>query len=138
MGVDDECFLLTGDSGIRGLRKAIDYANIEGFSLKNIVKFYQVPHHGGRHNISTSILNDLIGSIVAENTERDKVAFVSVAKDSDHPLQMVVNAFVRRGVKIYKTNGDTIHHCSGNMPYRKGWGGLEKLKFSKQVEEWDD
>ena len=138
LGIDEECFLLTGDSGIRGLRKSIDYANSLGVSLKDNVKFYQVPHHGGRHNVSPSILNDLIGTIVAENTEGDKVAFVSVAKDSDHPLQMVVNAFVRRGVKIYKTNGDTIHHCSENMPDREGWEYLEKLKFSKQVEEWDD
>ena len=138
LGIDEECFLLTGDSGIRGLRKAIDYADILGFSLKNIVKFYQMPHHGGRHNVSPSILNDLIGNIVAENAERDKVAFVSVAKDSNHPLQMVVNAFVRRGVKTYKTNGDTIHHHSGNMPDRDGWECLEKLKFSEQVEEWDD
>ena len=68
LGIDEKNFLLTGDSGVRGLRKAIDYANIEGFSLKNIIKFYQVPHHGGRHNVSPSILNDLIGSIVAENS----------------------------------------------------------------------
>lgn len=65
-----------------------------------------------------------------------ETAYVSVAKDSDHPLQMVVNAFTRRGVKVYKTEGNIIHHHK-NMPDREGWSALEKLNFEEKVEEWD-
>ena len=135
--MNEENFLLTGDAGIRALDSAIIYAGEKDESLKDNVKFLQIPHHGGRHNISPSILNRLIGEIVDENETVGKTAFVSVAKDSDHPLQMVVNAFTRRGVKVYKTNGNTIHHHM-NMPDREGWSSLTKLNFEKKVEEWDN
>lgn len=131
----EENIIFTGDGGIRALGAAIDYSESIGVSLKDTVKFMQVPHHGGRHNVSPSILNSLIGEIVEEGEESKKVAFVSVAKDSDHPRQMVVNAFTRRGVKVYKTNGNIIHHQK-NMPDREGWTTLEKMEFSSNVEEW--
>ncbi len=66
-----------------------------------------------------------------------KTAFVSVAKDSDHPLQMVVNAFRRRGVSVYKTEGNIINH-SVHMPSRVGWSSLKSLDFEERVEAWDD
>lgn len=131
----EENFLLTGDAGVRALYKAIEYANGLDISIRDTVKFIQIPHHGGRRNVSPSILNSLIGEIVDEDFEPKKVAFVSAAKGSDHPLQMVVNAFIRRGVKVYKTNGSIIHH-NKNMPDREGWSSLKKLEFDKNVEEW--
>lgn len=132
----DDKFLLTGDAGIRALDESIRYSIDIGKAIKDKVNFFQVPHHGGRHNISPSILNRLIGDIVEEGVIRDKVAFVSVAKESDHPLQMVVNAFTRRGVKVYKTDGNTIRH-SNNMPNREGWISLKKLEFTEEVEDWE-
>lgn len=134
--MDEESFLLTGDAGIRALDKAITYAEQKNESIKDTVKFLQMPHHGGRHNVSPSILNRLIGEIVDKDETIGKTAFVSVAKDSDHPLQMVVNAFTRRGVEVYKTEGSIIHHHK-NMPAREGWSALEKLSFEEKVEEWD-
>ena len=134
--MDEENFLLTGDAGIRALDKAISYADEKDETIKDTVKFLQIPHHGGRHNVSPSILDRLIGEIVDEDETIGKTAFVSVAKDSDHPLQMVVNAFTRRGVKVYKTEGNIIHHHK-NMPAREGWSALEKLNFEEKVEEWD-
>lgn len=131
----EENFLLTGDGGLRALGVANDYSQSIGISIRDTVRFIQVPHHGGRHNISPSMLNTLIGEIVEEGEEIKKVAFVSVAKDSDHPLQMVVNAFTRRGVKVYKTSGNIIHHHK-NMPDRDGWTTLKKMEFSRNVEEW--
>ena len=134
--MDEENFLLTGDAGIRGLDAAIVYSEEIGKEIINTVDFLQIPHHGGRHNVSPSILNRMIGFTVAEGTQTGKTAFVSAGKNSDHPLQMVVNAFIRRGVKVYKTNGQTIHHHRGNMPARSGWTTLSKLNFEEKVEEW--
>jgi len=134
--MNEENFLLTGDAGIRALDKAITYAEDNDESIKDTVGFLQIPHHGGRHNVSPSILDRLIGEIVDEDETIEKTAFVSVAKGSDHPLQMVVNAFTRRGVKVYKTHGNIIHHHK-NMPTREGWTTLEKLKFEEKVEEWE-
>ena len=119
---------------MQGLERWIYLFNFH-VSLKDTVKFLQIPHHGGRHNVSPSVLNSLIGNIIEEEANPTKIAFVSAAKDSEHPLQMVVNAFTRRGVKVYKTNGNIIHHHR-NMPDREGWTSLKKLEFNKNVEEW--
>ena len=105
-GEMDDNFLLTGDAGIRALDKSITYSEEIGKSIKDTVNFIQVPHHGGRHNVSPSILNRLLGEIVEEENYTGNVAFVSVANDSDQPLQMVVNAFTRRVEnKIIFTDG---------------------------------
>jgi beta-lactamase superfamily II metal-dependent hydrolase len=133
--MQQESFLLTGDVGIEGLKETIDYADSQNWDIKN-VSFYQIPHHGGRHNVSPSVLNKIIGKKLPEGTAPTKSAFVSVAKNSDHPKKMVVNAFIRRGVKVFKTNGCTIHHFKG-MPSRN-WGPLDCLEFSNEVEDWDD
>ena len=87
--------------------------------------------------IFPSILNRMVGEIVKEETTIEKTALVSVGKNSDHPLQMVVNAFVRRGVKVYKNNGSIIwHHV--NMPDREGWTSITKLNFDSYVEDWEN
>ena len=136
-GEIDDNFLLTGDAGIRALDKSITYSEIIGKAIKDNVMFIQIPHHGGRHNVSTTILNRLIGNVVMEGTTTGKTAFVSAAFESDHPLQVVVNAFVRRGVSVYKTTGNIIYHYK-DMPARTGWTTLTALDFEKNVEEWED
>ena len=135
--MQEEKFLLTGDAGIRALEIAISHASSMGTSMVDDISFYQIPHHGGRHNVAPSILNSLVGSILPEGERINKTAFVSAGKNSDHPLQMVVNAFIRRGVSVYTTNGQTIRH-SRNMPDRSGWSKLSRLEFSNQVESWSD
>lgn len=134
--IDEEKFLLTGDAGLRALNNAIEYADSIDISIKDEVTFYQIPHHGGRHNVSSSLLNNMIGEIVSEGETNGKIAMVSAAKNSDHPLQMVVNAFTRRGVKVFKTDGSIIHHHR-NMPDREGWTSINKLDFNSYVEEWE-
>lgn len=130
-------FLLVGDAGIRALKNANNYANLNSISIKNDVNILQIPHHGSRHNVSTSLLNEIIGDIVDENESCNKTAFALAAENSEHPYQMVLNAYIRRGVKTYVTKGATIHH-NNNMPKRNGWTAIEKEKFSKNVEEWDN
>lgn len=135
--MDEENFLLTGDVGIRGLQKAIDYSNSINKPIKDNVTIYEIPHHGGRHNVSPSVLNQLLGDIVAENEENGKSSYVCSGKNSDHPLQMVINAFKRRGVKVYKASGSTICHHRGTMPKRDGWSSVTGIEFNPEVEEWD-
>jgi hypothetical protein len=133
--MEQEGFLLTGDVGIGGLTETINYSNSLNFDIKE-VSFYQIPHHGGRHNISPSVLNRLIGKRVTEGALPTKTAFVSVAKNSDHPKKMVVNAFIRRGVKVCKTDGCTVYHHIGTPS--RNWGPIDSLEFSSEVEDWDD
>ena len=135
--MEEETFLLTGDVGIKGLREAINYADSCDTSLRDAVSVYEIPHHGGRHNVSPSILNVLLGEIVEEGVKTGKEAFTCTGKGSDHPLQMVVNAFQRRGVKVYKAAGNTVRHHRGNMPNR-GWAKVNEIPFHPWVEEWED
>lgn len=135
--MEEEYFLLTGDVGIRGLRCAIDYAGSIGRNIQENVAFYEVPHHGGRRNVSPSILDELLGEIVEEGTTTSKIAFTCTGKGTDHPRQMVVNAFVRRGVRVYTTEGQTIRHKRGDMPAREGWISLTNLGFQEVVEDWN-
>ena len=50
-----ERILLTADTGRYGLAEMINYAPRIGLRLPGIGRF-QVPHHGGRHNVSTELL----------------------------------------------------------------------------------
>lgn len=118
--VDGSGFILTGDAGIGSLNRAIDYMEKIGENIVEDISFYKVPHHGGRHNVSPSVLNRMLGEKIEKGSSRNKVAFASVAQNSSHPLKMVTNAYIRRGVTIYKTNGNVICHHNGKMPDRDG------------------
>lgn len=138
LGILDENVLLTGDAGVRALNAACDYAERWGYEINKSVKLLQVPHHGGRHNVTPAVLDRLVGEIVPEGTSPHMTCFVPVAEDSDHPLQMVVNAFTRRGAKVYKTDGGTINHHCGDVPDREGWSTIKRLNLEPFVEEYDD
>ncbi|MDE6068250.1 MAG: MBL fold metallo-hydrolase [Treponemataceae bacterium] len=133
----NESFLLTGDSGLRGLGNAIEKAGKKGISIKDSVSFYQIPHHGSRHNVSPSLLNELLGEIKDDSHISTKIAVASVCKDSDHPLKVVTNAFIRRSVKIYSTKDGNIISYSYKLPSYDGWTFLKEGEFSNKVEKWN-
>lgn len=131
---DGRGVLLTGDAGVLALNRSIDYAELCGVDLKKC-KFIQIPHHGGRHNVTPSLLDRLIGLKVEEGSEVTKTAFVSASKGAtSHPKKSVTNAFIRRGAKVIATKGQTKCHYR-NMPDRDGWTSVESLPFYDKVEE---
>lgn len=132
----DDPFLLVGDVGCQGLTAALDYAEAKQIPL-NQCAFVQIPHHGGRHNVSPSVLDRLVGNIVSKETIPKKTAFVSVGKGSDHPRKCVVNAYIHRGCNVFESRESTVTHHSVGMPER-GWGAAKKTEYSKDVEPWDD
>lgn len=134
--IDGDGLMLTGDAGLRALNMAIDYMECIGEDVISDISFYQIPHHGGRHNVSPSLLDRMLGKKVKEGTTVGKQAYASVAEKSDHPLKMVTNAYIRRGVKTYCNAGNTIRFFKGDMPERN-WSPLAKIEFSNFVEEWD-
>lgn len=131
----EEKFLLVGDAGIKAISSAIEYTKKLGINCKEI-KLYQIPHHGGRHNVSTSLLDKLLGNVKIDKKQDGRIAIASVSKNSNHPKRMVTNAFERRGLKVLKTAGETIRH-KHNMPDREGWSKVEEVPFYKEVESWD-
>ncbi|SRR5258708_2502093 len=128
--------LLTADAGLQALDESIRYLRTIGADL-NRLGVLQIPHHGSRNNIAPSILNRLIGQPLPAGEKRAVEAFVSASlKDEDHPRQIVVNAFDRRGVTVYPTHGKQLMRCSG-VPLRQGWVRAAILPFSPNVEEYD-
>ncbi len=128
-----ERILLTGDAGVISLSKAADYAKSRGCDLPGI-DVIQVPHHGSRHNVSPASLDLWLGRPLPKAETRGTAAYVSVGKESKtHPRKKVVNAFIRRGSKVYSTKGASVwHHIE--TPLRQGWGAAAAIEFSKQVE----
>ncbi len=132
----DETILLTGDAGEEGLGTAIRYAKKKDIDL-TAVNVYQAPHHGSRHNVPSKILEQLVGPIVDETAwpKIKKTVFVCAGGNDDkHPHPMTVNAFKKRGCRVYVAKNFTIRHHYGNVPAREGWGPSKQEQYSDFVE----
>ncbi len=129
--------LLTGDAGVKALSKTEEYSKVNDIQLQD-TKFVQVPHHGSRNNVSTSVLNNILGCpLRGKPNHYEKTAFISAAQNSKtHPRKMVVNSFIRRGFKVIATKGSIISYRSPDMPSRDGWGVATPLEFYGEVEQW--
>lgn len=136
--IDGRGILMTGDAGVRALAATADIAEYNNISLPDILKFIQVPHHGSRNNVSTSVLDRIVGvRKVTNDGKTTKSVFVSAGEESKtHPRNMVVNAFTRRGAKVFVTKGQAKRHHH-NMPEREGWTTATTLPFYEQVESWE-
>lgn len=121
--------LLTADVGPVGLAEAAEYAAALGLSYPT---FVQIPHHGSRHNVTPSILDQWLGPRKAQGTQ-DRTAFCSIgANKPDYPRGQVKNAFIRRGYKVFANRTQMISHFSGS-----GHAGLVPLTpepFDDKVE----
>ena len=128
--------LLTGDSGVKALTKAADYAERNYLEIREYIKVVQVPHHGSRRNISTETLNRLLGHPSSSNDANlNRSALVSASTSSKkHPRDRVVNAFMRRGFRVVATKGTSIMEYQ-NMPQRNGWSTAKPLEFSYDVDD---
>lgn len=134
--VGERGYLLTGDAGVDTLRASANFATSIGIDLPARVTFAQIPHHGGRHNVSTETLNLLFGAPLTNALAvPTKTAFVSAAERAPrHPKRKVTNAFKRRGFSVAQTKGKTICHYIG-VPMRQGWVTAPTVPFFEEVEE---
>ena len=128
--------LLTGDAGQQALARAYLSALGRGIDLAQC-RYYQVPHHGSRRNVSPKILDALLGPKLPANTAPTRSAIASVgAASTSHPRRIVCNAFRRRGVAVASTKGATKYFYHG-YPLRPGYHAIEYLPFFHQVENYD-
>ncbi len=131
---DERRLLFTGDAGITALEQAAD--QLENCNDPAELKFMQIPHHGSRRNISSNVLNRIIGEPLSSGETRNISAFASTAKDGEpkHPRKAVMNAFTHRGVKVIATRGSDI--CSRhNSPTREGWVTVEAEPYHYEYQE---
>ena len=133
----DENILLTGDAGRLSLTEAAEYAPHVDLILPGI-KHFQVPHHGSRRNLSTELLDILLGSRLSAKPEKGKENFnsiISVSKeDTDHPRKSVVRALIHRGAKVVTTQGSSLR-TGHNAPNREGWTSAVPLEYPEDQEE---
>lgn len=132
-------WVLTADTGRDGLNEAAEYAPYVGLALPSGVDYMQVPHHGGRHNVSTETLDRWLGERLAAAPlpgQERFVAIVSAARDDeDHPRKVVRRGFNHRGAHIVSTDDEEGTKCfQVNAPYR-GWGPASPLPYPNEMEE---
>lgn len=128
--------LLTGDVGREGLTEAADYLNLRGVALPGI-DFFQVPHHGGRHNVNSEVLDRWLGPRMS--TPPLKTTFVAVCSsakaDEDHPKNSVVRALMHRGAHFGATEGRPLHWAEGIT--RAGVSPVAQYTYPESQEEYE-
>lgn len=126
--------LLTGDAGREALQEAINYAPAVGLALPGITLF-QVPHHGGRHNVSTAVLDQLHGPRlpVPPNDTTWNAICSSAKEDTDHPRLSVKRAMMHRGAHFAATEGRDL--CFSRGITRAGWSSVPQEAYPNEQEE---
>jgi beta-lactamase superfamily II metal-dependent hydrolase len=103
--LDGHRALLTGDAGVPALNAAADVLDTAD-RVTRFPDFFDVPHHGSRHNLDTATADRLLGPV--GGPQRGS-AFVSVGKKAtDFPRPEVANALKRRGYSVSPTRGQVI------------------------------
>ncbi|EHY0954725.1 TPA: MBL fold metallo-hydrolase [Vibrio cholerae] len=129
---DGNSLLFTGDTGVEALTKA--YPTFKSFTYASTLKMFQIPHHGSRHNISSSVLDNYIGNRVSQGETHNISAICSAAINAEkHPRSTVVNALIHRGAKVVVTKGQSIRHHH-QMGDRHGWTPVQPLEYFQEVE----
>lgn len=131
----DDKILMTGDAGRKGMTIAVNYIEACGVTLPGLNKF-QVPHHGSRRNVSSEILDRLLGPKLGVQSESGSFsAVISASKeDNDHPKKAVVRACIHRGASVISTEGCGVYWYR-NIPIREGWGNATHLAYPEEQEE---
>lgn len=129
--------LLTGDAGRDALQEAIDYAALAGLLLPGLDRI-QVPHHGSRRNVSTEILDQLLGERLPQAPAEGSTTFsaiISSAKaDTHHPRKSVIRAFIHRGGRVVTTENGNIN-IRKNLAMRAGWGAVAPQPYPTEQED---
>jgi beta-lactamase superfamily II metal-dependent hydrolase len=129
--------LLTADAGVNALLWAANFAQQNGIDLATL-NLVQVPHHGSRSNVTPSVLDRLLGPKLPRGAAEKRYAIVSCPKDDEnHPRKMVMNAFMRRGAGVRKTQGARYRYHSGTMPHRPDEVLAMPFGFFDRVEAYD-
>lgn len=130
-----EKILLTADTGRDGLQEVIQYAPFAGLALPGINRF-QVPHHGGRRNLNSELLDSIVGQrLETKPATGNFTAIISSAKDDeDHPRKVVVRALIHRGANLHMTEGRDIRTSSDHAPPR-AWTSLIPAEYPDFYEE---
>jgi beta-lactamase superfamily II metal-dependent hydrolase len=126
--------LLTGDAGRDGLTEAAMYAQSLGLPMP--VNIFQVPHHGGRRNLSSELINFWVGPKLpqglAENQWKFTAAISSAKEDTHHPRKVVFRALRHRGAYIFTTEHRL---CVFQKNSKRSFSVMQNVPYSDEQEE---
>lgn len=108
--LDGDTVLLTADVGPLGLTEAADYGAARGLSRATRI---QVPHHGSRHNVTPAVLDRWLGPKLPHDAYVGTAICSVGSTKTDYPRAQVINAFMRRGFKVYSTRTKWISWYQG-------------------------
>jgi len=133
--LSDDKIVLTGDAGRAALTEAADYAPLAGLLLPGVKRF-QVPHHGGRRNVSTELLDRWLGprlpQVLPEGSELFTAMISSAKEDTDHPRKAVLRALRHRGAFVATTE-EAAFTIYKNI--NRGWGPLKNVPYPDEQED---
>lgn len=115
--------LFTGDAGVEGLYKALEFAIKNRIDCTNI-NYLQIPHHGSRKNLDETLLGYL----------KPKGAFVSAPWNSKkHPSRYILN-YLTHHIKsnVYHVSQKYLR-IAHNAPARPGIKTIEPLSIFATV-----
>jgi beta-lactamase superfamily II metal-dependent hydrolase len=132
---DGKRVLLTGDAGREALTEAADFTEAQGHALPGVWCF-QVPHHGGRHNVNSELLDRWLGPAMKVKSETTSWnAICSSAKaDVHHPKMVVKRAMMHRGGHFSSTEGRCLH-LSHPKIHREGYSAIPQADYPDEQEE---
>ncbi len=109
--LDNKKFLFTGDAGVQALLDVSSRCQLDN------IHWFDVPHHGSKHNLSMTLLNYF----------QPEISSISADGSKKHPSQAVVNALKIHG-NVYCThkNGNMVWY-NWNNPLRSDYGPLIPL-----------
>jgi beta-lactamase superfamily II metal-dependent hydrolase len=126
--------LLTGDAGRDGLTEAAHYAVNNGHSVP--VNRFQAPHHGGRRNLSSELLDFWVGSrlaqMVPKGQEKFQAVISSAKEDAAHPRKAVLRALRHRGAFILTTENTPVILQRNST---RTWTVAENIAYPDEQEE---
>jgi beta-lactamase superfamily II metal-dependent hydrolase len=126
--------VLTGDAGRNALSEAADYAPTAGLILPGVTRF-QAPHHGGRRNVSTELLDRWLGpqlqAMLPDGSERFTGMISSAKEDTEHPRKAVIRALRHRGGFVVTTEDGVFTVASG---LNRGWNTMRNAAYPDEQE----
>jgi hypothetical protein len=100
------------------------------------VNKFQVPHHGGRHNLSSELLDFWVGprlpQLLPKGQEKFTAAISSADEDTAHPRKAVLRALRHRGGFILTTENAPIILQRNSS---RTWTVVENKPYPDEQEE---
>jgi hypothetical protein len=97
---------------------------------------FQAPHHGGRRNLSSELLDFWVGPKLAQGLPEGQTKFTamisSAKEDTAHPRKAVLRALRHRGAFVITTEDN---HCTVHRNSTRSYTSAKNVSYRDEQEE---